>query len=253
MSAVLAVDIGNTRIKWGWHRDGGWLRQGWVATAAAASLAGELGPALAAEQVVVSNVAGAAVAAQVAAALQGAGGTPQWIVSRHSQCGVTSGYADPAALGPDRWAALIGAWQLLHAACVVANAGTTLTVDALSADGAFLGGCIVPGYELMRGALARDTANLAARDGDFSYFPDNTGDAIASGAINALAGSIERMVRFVADGAGAQPPVVLSGGGAAVLEHRLNAPVTVVDNLVLEGLLQIALQPAAGTDRRNKP
>jgi hypothetical protein len=37
--------------------------------------------------------------------------------------------------------------------------------------------------------------------------------------------------------------VVLSGGGLALIEKRLNAPVTVVDNLVLEGLLQIALQP----------
>jgi len=39
--------------------------------------------------------------------------------------------------------------------------------------------------------------------------------------------------------------VVLSGGGAALIEKQLNAQVTLVDNLVLEGLLQIALQPGS--------
>lgn len=240
---VLAIDIGNTRIKWGCSADGGWVRQGWVPTARAEELAAEFAALPAAERVVVANVAGAAVRDRVAVVLRGTGRQPLWIVSAAAQCGVSSGYADPAALGPDRWAALIGAWHLTGAPCVVVNVGTTMTVDALNAEGAFLGGCIVPGATLMRDVLARDTANLAVREGAFSYFPDNTGDAIFSGAVNALAGAVERMVRYLEEGTGAAPPVVLSGGGAALIEKRLNARVTVVDNLVLEGLLQIALQP----------
>lgn len=240
---ILAIDIGNTRIKWGFHQEGGWLRQGWVETAQAGALAAEFTVLPAADRIVISNVAGAAVRAEVSAALRGAACSPQWIVGAAAQCGVTSGYANPVTLGPDRWAALIGAWQLQCSACVVVNVGTTMTVDALSAEGAFLGGCIVPGYELMRGALARDTANLELREGAFSFFPDNTGDAIASGAVNALAGAVERMIRYVAESAGVAPPVVLSGGGAELIASRLNARVTVVNNLVLDGLLQIALQP----------
>ncbi len=240
---ILAIDIGNTRIKWGLHQDGGWLRQGWVSTAEAGALTAEFAALPPADRIVISNVAGAAAGARVTAALPRAAQPPEWIVATAAQCGVTSGYANPAALGADRWAALIGAWQMLRGACVVANVGTTMTVDALNAEGAFLGGFIVPGRELMRDALARDTANLAAREGVFSFFPDNTGDAIASGAVNALAGAVERMVRYVAESAGVEPPVLLSGGGAALIAARINAQVTVVDNLVLEGLLQIALQP----------
>lgn len=242
---VLAIDIGNTRIKWGFSERGSWLRQGWLPTARAAELAAEFTELPAAERIVISNVAGAAVRQQAAAAVGGLAGMAQWITGAAAQCGVTSGYADPATLGSDRWAALIGAWHLTRQACVVVNVGTTMTVDALSAEGAFLGGFIVPGFELMRGALARDTANLAAREGGFSYFPDNTGDAIASGAINALAGAVERMRGYLAETAGAAPQVVLSGGGAALIEGRIGGGVTVVDNLVLEGLLRIALQ--AGT------
>lgn len=243
---ILAIDIGNTRIKWGLSEDGDWARQGWVATACADGLAVEFAALPMAQRTVISNVAGAATRVQVAAALNAAAPEPLWIISTAAQCGVSSGYAAPETLGPDRWAALIGAWHLTGAACVVVNVGTTMTVDALSAEGVFLGGCIVPGATLMRDALARDTANLTAREGAFSYFPDNTGDAIFSGAINALAGAVERMVRYLEESAGAAPPVVLSGGGAALIEKRLNAAVTVVDNLVLEGLLQIALQPGAG-------
>ena len=240
---ILAIDIGNTRIKWGFSEAGGWARQGWVATARAGELATEFAGLPVAQRTVISNVAGAAARVQVAAALNAVAPEPLWIISAAAQCGVSSGYAEPETLGPDRWAALIGAWHLTRAACVVVNMGTTMTVDALSTEGVFLGGCIVPGATLMRDALARDTANLAAREGAFSYFPDNTGDAIFSGAVNALAGAVERVVHYLEESAGAAPPVVLSGGAAVLIEKRLNAPLTVVDNLVLEGLLQMALPP----------
>jgi type III pantothenate kinase len=157
---------------------------------------------------------------------------------------VRSSYADPAALGSDRWAALIGAWHLCGTACVVVNAGTTMTVDALGSEGVFLGGCIVPGARLMREVMARDTANLALREGGFSHFPDNTGDALFSGAVNSLAGAVERMAGYLGEITGTLPPVILSGGDLALIEKRLNARVTVVDNLVLEGLLHIATQSA---------
>ena len=240
---ILAIDIGNTRVTWGYSEAGGWVRQGWVATSRAGELAAEFAAMPVAQRTVISNVAGAAARVQVAAALNRAAPEPLWITSTAAQCGVSSGYAEPETLGPDRWAALIGAWHLTQAACVVVNVGTTMTVDALSAEGVFLGGCIVPGATLMQDALARDTANLAAREGAFSYFPDNTGDAIFSGAVNALAGAVDRMLRYLEESTGALPPVVLSGGGLALIEKRLNAAVTVVDNLVLEGVLQIALQP----------
>lgn len=239
---ILAVDIGNTRIKWGLAQPGGWLRQGWVKTAAPAELAAAVAALPPPDRIIISNVAGAAVQARVARLLPAVAEPPHWLVSTARQCGVRSSYADPGSLGPDRWAALIGAWHLVMDACVVVNVGTTMTVDALSGEGVFLGGCIIPGAQLMRDALARDTANLALRDGEFRYFPDNTGDAIASGAVNALAGAVGQVAGYLQESSGAAPRVLLSGGDAALIEQRLNAQVTVVDNLVLEGLLQIAQQ-----------
>jgi type III pantothenate kinase len=88
----------------------------------------------------------------------------------------------------------------------------------------------------MKDALAQNTARLKLQNGAFSVFPDNTGDAIASGALNAMTGAIERMVRYMADAGEADALVMLSGGDAGVVAPLLLARVQLVDNLVLEGL-----------------
>lgn len=235
---LLAIDVGNSRIKWGVRENGAWLRRGVTATAEAEALCQSFRELPRPERILIAHVAGDAVKVKLAAALP-PGIDPQWVVSRKEQCGVRSSYAEPHQLGPDRWAALIGARHLYAGACVVVNAGTTMTVDALSAESIFLGGSIVAGFDLMRTALAANTAQLAWREGGFSFFPDNTADAIASGALNALAGAVDRMWRYVVDTGEDDPLIVLSGGNASLLLPRLNGRVEVVDNLVLEGLARI--------------
>jgi len=236
--AVLAIDAGNTRIKWGLHDGTRWRTRAWVATAQAGRLKAAFAR-LAPAAIVISNVAGPALRDKLQRTLPHAP-APQWIKSGRALAGVKSSYAVPAQLGCDRWAALIGANRLFGCAAVVVNAGTALTIDALTADGVFAGGMIAPGVELMRRALAENTAGLRLRPGRFSFFPDTTGDAIMSGAINASCGAIERMARFLED-AGQPPPLcVISGGAAALLAPHLNLEVKLVDNLVLEGLLTMA-------------
>jgi type III pantothenate kinase len=235
---VLAIDAGNTRIKWGLHDGSRWRRQAWVRTLEAHRLKAAFARLALPHQIIISNVAGHGLRDQLARMLPR--GPIRWIKGEREQAGVRSSYAAPAQLGCDRWAALIGAHQLYRGAAVVVNAGTALTVDALTADGVFAGGMIAPGVELMRKALADNTAGLKMRAGEFSYFPDATGDAIMSGAINACSGAIERMSRFLEDAGQAAPLCVLSGGGAATLAPYLNLEVKLVNNLVLEGLLAIA-------------
>lgn len=237
---VLAIDAGNSRIKWGFADDSGWLRHAVLDTADAANIAAAIGDLPSPARIVIANVAGAAVRDALTQALAPLNVAPLWVQGRAQQCGVKSGYADPAQLGADRWAGLIAAWQLYRSACVVATAGTTLTVDALSGEGVFLGGVIVPGLELMRESLARGTAQLKSAPGTFCFFPDNTADAIVSGALNALAGTIERLCAYMQETGQAMPMVLLSGGAAPLIQPRLNRRAALVDNLVLEGLLVIA-------------
>jgi type III pantothenate kinase len=237
--STLAIDAGNTRVKWGVHDGERWLRQGAVATLDTARLREMVQATDGVQRAVIANVAGEHVAQALTSVLDVIGVAPYWVQGQAEQCGVRSSYAEPARLGPDRWAALIGARHLYSGPCVVVNAGTTMTVDALSADSIFLGGFIVSGYEMMRESLATNTAHLALREGSFSFFPDNTGDAIVSGALNALAGAIDRMCRYVVETGEDEPLVVLSGGNAALLAPRLSRSPQLVENLVLEGLVCI--------------
>jgi type III pantothenate kinase len=236
---VLAIDAGNTRVKWGLHDGRRWLKTGWIKTAQASRLARDFRTLPPAGAIIVSNVAGTALRTALKRVLPPAP-RAQWIRSEAMQCGVRNGYAAPRRLGCDRWAALIGAHHVHQGPVVVVNAGTALTVDAMTEDGVFVGGIIVPGAELMRAALARGTAALPRQSGAFSFFPDNTGDAIMSGVISALCGAVERIARNLELGCGQAPRCLLSGGGANLIAPQLNLEVKVMDNLVLEGLAVIA-------------
>ena len=237
---ILAVDAGNTRIKWGAHADGAWQATGACATSEAIGLAACWDTLGRPDQVIVSNVAGDHVRSAIVAATVRFGRTPAFIESRAAQCGVRSSYEQPAQLGCDRWAALIGAHQLYPGSSLVVNAGTAMTVDALTDDGLFLGGIIVPGLDLMRRALDAHTAALRFQPGDVRFFPSNTGDAIMSGAAHALAGAIERMGSFMRESGQESLRVLLSGGSAGELRPLIALETIAVDNLVLEGLVLIA-------------
>ena len=115
------------------------------------------------------------------------------------------------------------------------NAGTATTMDALSRDGEFLGGGIVPGVDLMRFVLHEHTGSLPLQSGRFVATPRNTVDAIETGCRHAQAGAVERMHRVL----GGENACLVSGGGGPALIERLDLSCRYVENLVLEGLARI--------------
>lgn len=262
---LLLVDAGNTSIKWalagaGDARLGKWLGSGSCARQDAAQLAVAWREAVAGTvanaavtRLLISNVAGGELRALLAAqALDafGAAAPLHWFSSRPALAGVRNGYGDPAQLGCDRFAAAIGAHALFpERPLIVVHCGTATTVDALTADGHFLGGMILPGLGLMARSLASNTAQLPQAPPQpvaLDRFADNTMDAIASGCIAAQAGAIERALALhrKTQAAGAvQAPVqcVLAGGAAAYIAPHLTVPCERVDNLVLIGLQAVAL------------
>ncbi|PWB55244.1 MAG: type III pantothenate kinase [Nitrosomonadales bacterium] len=236
--SILAVDAGNTRIKWARHAHGAWQEQGWT-PAAQPQLEAQWASLKTPARIIVSNVAGSATGHAIASASQRWGIPPQFIRPQPSQCGVSNAYSEAERLGSDRWAALIAAHHLHPGRdLLVVQAGTAVTIDTLSAKGHFLGGMIVPGLRLMLDALARSTAGLARQDGEIRPFPINTADAMMSGAANAIAGAVERGFRQLE----ARPLCLISGGDADILLPLLDIPIQKTGQLVLEGLLQIALE-----------
>lgn len=272
----LLVDAGNSFVKWARYdpdRDRRscagpstrvppaglpptWENVGVVARSAIADLTGAW-RGMEVEGVMIANVAGENAAAQLETVCREAGlSPPEWFVSAPACGGVRNGYRQPSQLGCDRFASLIGARCLFPGqALIVATCGTATTIDALSADGHFIGGLILPGLGLMTAVLAGRTAQLPHLD-PFStplqalsgtrLFADHTEAAIAGGCLSAQVGAIEhaRTVyshHFAAVGSSAVSDLacILSGGAAAVIAPHLSAPCRRVDNLVLIGLAQV--------------
>ncbi|WP_338770615.1 type III pantothenate kinase [Massilia sp. METH4] len=248
----LLVDAGNTRVKWALADAdaplGQWRLQGAMAHGLLDTLIDEWKTAgIAPTRVLAANVAGGGVRAAIEGALRVCAphASVEWFASVPWRAGVLNGYANPAQLGCDRFAAAIGARALAPGqAVVIANCGTATTVDAVTTGGTFIGGMILPGLRLMSGALARNTAQLPQIDAGTALpptFADNTHDAILSGCLAAQAGAIERAVA-----AHGGAPCIISGGAAPLIAPALTVPARHVDNIVMLGL-QAALL-AGGMD-----
>jgi type III pantothenate kinase len=233
---ILLIDAGNSRIKWrlvgeNVHASGTCTHDAPNDLAVCIETPGIT-------RVLGCNVTGPARGEAIAAIINRRGLALEWISSGAQRCGVHNMYTHPTRLGADRWAALIGARGYhRNRDVLVVMAGTATTLDILGADGRFTGGHILPGVELMRQALSHGTAQLPPTGGRYRNHPRDTADSIVSGCLNAQAGAIERTFRRM-ETPGAV--CLLSGGAADEIGPLLDIPFQRVENLVLDGLRQIA-------------
>lgn len=230
---ILCIDSGNTRLKWGLTDGAHWRAQGALAQADAGRLPRLIAPSKP-DSVWVANVAGPIAAARITQALADLGVVLNFVSATARATCITNGYAEPGQLGVDRWCALIAAHDLAPGAALVVSSGTAMTIDTLDERAHFQGGFILPGFDLMREALARHTAQLPLASGNWQASPQRTEDAIVSGCLEAQLGAIERAWHRIAHCP--QAICLLSGGGAPLLVGKLDCPHRLVDNLVLEGL-----------------
>jgi type III pantothenate kinase len=244
----LAIDIGNTRLKWALyaapHPGAVLLEQGAVFLETIDELAERDWKHLAQPGSMLGCVvAGDAVRRRVEEQMELWDAEPHWVVPSRHEAGLTNGYDHPSRLGADRWVALAGARSRILAAggpprpALVVMVGTAVTVDALDAEGHFLGGLILPGFGLMLRALEQGTAGLKVPTGDVVDFPTNTSDALMSGGSNAIAGAIERQARRLQARTGQQPLLLMTGGATVKLAPITELPFETVDTLIFEGLL----------------
>ena len=236
---IVCLDSGNSRIKWGVHAGGAWLEQG-AAGHDEAALAALVRRWPRPERLLLANVAGPAAAARIRQNLGPWAPLLQEARSERERAGVVNHYRHPERLGVDRWCALIGARGRTRSPCLVVMAGTATTIDTLDDDGHFRGGLILPGSDLMRESLARDTAQLPLGRGQWAALPECTEDAIASGILEAQAGAVERAFARLAS---PSARCLVSGGNAGALLAHLGIPCAEAPNLPLEGLLRLALEP----------
>lgn len=254
--SFLAIDIGNTRLKWAvydaMHPGARLLAHGAVFIENIDTLAEEEWKDLLPPQAMIGCcVASDAVRRRVEEQIEELWDfAPVWVVASSQEDDVTNGYDHPSRLGADRWVAMIGArWHLLQRGeprpALVVMVGTAVTVDALDASGHFLGGFILPGHGIMLRALEGGTAGLRVPTGEVCEFPTNTSDALTSGGTFAIAGAIDRMHRSIVAHCGEPPSCWLTGGAGWKMAPHLSVPFELLESLIFDGLLHIAERRAA--------
>lgn len=249
----LALDVGNTRLKWAQydapHPGAHLLGHGAVFLENIDRLADEEWQHLPAPtRVLGCIVAGEAIRRRVEEQLDLWDCVPAWVVPSAQEAGVVNGYDHPTRLGADRWVAMIGARarMLTQQAgqaprpLVVVMVGTAVTVEAVDADGRFLGGFILPGHGIMLRALESGTAGLRVPTGEVCEFPTNTSDALTSGGTYAIAGAIERMVHHLRQRSGIEPLCYMTGGAGWKMAPSMSVYCELVESLIFDGLLEIA-------------
>jgi type III pantothenate kinase len=245
----LAIDIGNTRLKWAQYAESrpgaALIAHGAVFLETIDRLAETDWHDLTPPQTMLGSVvAGDAVKRRVEEQLELWDIEPRWVVPSAAAGGVINGYDHPLRLGADRWVALIGARHRVLATgparpALVVMVGTAVTVDALDASGRFLGGLILPGFGLMLKALEMGTAGLKVPTGEVVDFPTNTSDALMSGGTHAIAGAIERMHSKLMARTGVEPALLMTGGAAVKLAPTTDLRFETVESLIFDGLLAL--------------
>ncbi|SEA51422.1 type III pantothenate kinase [Microbulbifer marinus] len=239
---ILELDLGNTRGKWRLLDGDGVRARGSISIAALKN--DELPDSwleLRPQRVRAANVAGAAVADALTAAVHRRFALPVEFARVASQCaGVTCAYQNTERLGVDRWLAVLAAHHKDPRAALIVDCGSAVTLDLLDNGGCHLGGYIVPGLNLMRRALYQDTDAVKVPPAfapDMSLAPGrDTDEAVNRGLVVMVLGAIDRAMAELGSPEVELPQLWLTGGDGPLLSALCQWPHQLVPELVLDGL-----------------
>jgi len=258
MSRALLVDAGNSRVKWALAENRRILTEGVFVHGEESAQRPRLATLARPASAWVSNVAGPEAADRITALIETVwpGLECRWVRAQAEQAGITNGYTEASQLGSDRWCGMIGARAAYPGEhLLIATLGTATTVEALHADGRFIGGLIAPGWSLMMQSLGQHTAQLPSLDaaearqilqgagaGEHigSTFACDTRSSLSEGCRIAQAAFIERAWQDATATFGSAARCVLSGGAADAVSATLRVPFTRHEGLVLAGLAWLA-------------
>jgi len=171
------------------------------------------------------------------AVMQVTGQQVQW-VGRQLDVPIRVLTENPAETGIDRILNIAAAYEQMHKACVVVDAGTAITVDVCDDEGNFLGGAIAPGVALQFQAMHQHTAKLPLAQLEVPRDPigKSTIAALQHGVYHGIRGMVKELVENYATHLGAWPDVIATGGDASRLFGGWELVHAVSPDLTLYGI-----------------
>jgi len=246
---MLAIDIGNSRLKWGMFSGDIILCHGAFAYKYDNFENGlnNAGLPYTTDMVMISSVADSGLNDLLI----------KWLMSNHykdfsfaktqsEQCGITNSYKTPSNMGVDRWLAMIAAFNLSNAesdelVCVV-DCGTAITLDVVSAQGQHIGGLILPGYQTMMQSLAKSANNIQDfEDSGCSALMSqglatSTQEAISKGCAQLIVGGVSGIISGQHKKSGRKIHCIVTGGDGGWVSESLTCSNSYNPFLVLQGL-----------------
>lgn len=179
----------------------------------------------------------------LAEAVGAVAGTAPTVVSVDLPLPFRLAYATPRTLGTDRLAAAVGAHALAEGRAVIAlDAGSAITTEVVTDEPAYLGGAILPGPDLLRRSLARDTRQLPDVPWPDVLAPigDSTVTAIQAGLGALVLDGVAGLLLRTRAALGGDALVVATGGWGPWLAERLADVDRVEPHLVHDGVRRLS-------------
>ncbi len=248
---LLALDVGNTNLTLGLFEGTELVQDGRLATRREATgdeLAIQLRSLLARsggdrriDRAAVCSVV-PSIDRALREALEGGFDVQPLVVGPGTRTGMRIHYDPPRDVGADRIVTALGVRHRYGAPAVIVDFGTATTLDAIDAQGDYLGGVIAPGVRLSLDALSQRAARLPWVELTVPgpVLARTTVASMQAGVVYGVIGQVEEIVRRMRLEMGGRPQVVATGGLAPLLGPQIPC-VDRVDPLVtLEGLRLVA-------------
>jgi type III pantothenate kinase len=244
---LLAVDVGNTQTHLGAF-DGEDLVEHWRIQTRSGTTGDELGERISGFLQLSEMSLEDVDAVCVSSVVPPLGAQYERMTARYldAECltvgpGVKSGMPirieNPQEVGADRLVNAIAAYERFGSACIVVDFGTGINVDAVSAEGEYLGGAIGPGLEISLTALIDRAARISRLELEQpeAAIGRSSKAAINAGFIYGFAGMIDGIVRRM-ESELPDPRLIATGGLAFSIVPFTETISEVDDLLTLTGL-----------------
>ena len=257
---LLALDVGNTRLKCGLFRGQSLLHRWSSATlrdATAAQIEQQLRGELEQRAVASSEVAAAIIASVVPpllpaleSALHSTFGLEALVVRPDLDTGIVLRGPDPLEIGADRLVNGAAAWAEMQSAqrrgepasgSIVVDLGTATKFDCVSPQGEFLGGVIAPGVSVSLEALVARAARLRAVElrAPERVLGRSTIECVQSGLLHGHASLVDGLLSRLRRELDFECQVITTGGFAPLIAPLTDALRRVEPDLTLHGLRAI--------------
>lgn len=148
---------------------------------------------------------------------------------------------NPGQTGADLVVADVAALREHKPPLIVIDMGTATTMSVLDANGAHIGGCIIPGVRISMDALTDKTALLPGLqlDQPKRAIGRNTIDAMRSGIMIGTACMLDGMIQRMEQELGCKTTVIATGGIAKFIVPLCKTPIIYDKDLLVKGLVAL--------------